>query len=963
MLLKTFGGLSVIAQKGSSPAGSATQRRRLALLAVVAAAGDGGVTREKLLGLFWPDTEEGRARAALAQALYALKQGLGSEDVVLGTTTLRLNEAALASDVGRFRKAVAERRWVEAAEQWTGPFLDGVVVPGLGEFERWIETERRALTQEAVDVFDRLAREATAAGDRAEAVRWWQRRAAADPLAAAGAVGLMEALAAAGDRSAALVHARVYEALVREQLELPPDPAVLAVAERLRSEPSPAPPTAGRGQPPPASSPPIPDSSLRTGPGDSPERPKPGQSGRRRISPVWLVGGGVVAALSLGGLYLTLRPGTDRPPGPAGTQLVAVGAFGAIGPELAPAARALTDMLATSLAQAPGLNVVSSSRIYELAGRVRGDTARALMAAARAAGATDLVEGSVYQVAGGVRLDLRLTSLGSGKVAHAVSVTGPDLFAAVDSGTTRLLQRLGGPAPARSLADVTTSSLVAYRLYEEGLRALYEGQSAAAIRFFSRALEEDSTFAMAAYYQAQATGGPAPQYFALLARAVRLAEHAGERERLLIQWTWADQQDHPARTALADTLVARYPSEPFAHLHYGRAMLAVGRFREAGTALRRAIELDRGGGPDFRARRCIRCEASGQLTGMLLAMDSLRAAEQVAREWIRFDRSHNAYHLLAEALIAQGRLDEALEANDRAGELSSGYDARMHRAVYDIRADRFDLANAELEQRIRSTVPVERNNAAWWLQFSRRAEGRLDDAMEVGRALRAADSTWGQRGAAPYLATVMAAVRFEQGRYREAAALWDSIAVLRTPGQTASRQARHRAWFLTLAATAHAAAGDTAGLAARADSVEGLGRQSAYIRDQRLHHHVRGLLYQARGRHAEAVEAFRAAVHMAVADYGRNRQALARSLAELGRYDEALAALRPLLAGALDGSNTYMPLTEVREQMAELFAAAGRADSAAVYGARVAAAWRGADPGFEARRRRMEDRAGRPGHL
>lgn len=959
LLLKTFGGLSLVAPDGMVPAAAATQRRRLALLAVIAAAGETGITREKLLALFWPDTEETRARAALAQALYALKQGLGPDEVVLGTTTLRLNEAALASDVGLFRKAVAERRWADAALQWTGPFLDGVVVPGLGEFDRWADAERGVLTREAMEVFERLGREATASGDAAAAVRWWQKRVAADPLAAAGALGLMEALEAAGDRAAALVHARLYETLVRDQLEMPPDPAVVALAERLRTEPAQAPPAKPSAPAPAAADPSLPDGavfvSAETAEYLAVRRQRKERPALRRG---WLAVAGTVAVIVAVSGYLFLRPAGAADPRPgagvSGAQVIAVGAFGAIGEELAPAARALTDMLATNLAQAPGLNVVSSSRIYELTPASAADTARALMTAARAAGATDLVEGSVYQVEGGVRLDLRRITLATGEVAHAVSVTARDLFAAVDSGTARLLERLGRTAPVRPLSDVTTTSLLAYRLYEEGLRSLFAGQNQAAYRFFTSALEHDSTFAMAAYYAAQSGEWSGPTYYDRLARAVRLAPHAGDRERLLIQWTWADQQDDPSRVALAETLVTRWASEPFAHLHYARAVAAAGRFAEANASMRRAIALDRGR-PETTAGRCIGCEARGELAALLRGLDSLEAAERVARELVRVDPSHHAYHALAEALLARGRVDEALEAIDRAGAAGPAYDVALNRAIYGIRAGRFELANEELLRRMRSPELRDRLDAGWWLHFAWRAQGRLADAMEVARTLRATDSTWGQRGAAPYIGTAMAAVLYEQGRYRQAAALWDSIAVLRTPGLINSRYARHRAWFLSLAATAHAAAGDTAGLGTRADTIEVLGRQSSFVRDQRLHHHVRGLLYQARGRHEEAVEAFRAAVHMPTVGYGRNRVALARSLVTLGRHDEAVAALRPLLAGPIDGSNTYLSLTEVRAELAEVFAAAGRADSAAAHAARVVEAWRQADPLFEARRRRMED--------
>jgi serine/threonine-protein kinase len=46
----------------------------------------------------------------------------------------------------------------------------------------------------------------------------------------------MSALARSGDRAGALRHARIYEALLRKELDIPPDPAVTALAARLRAE-------------------------------------------------------------------------------------------------------------------------------------------------------------------------------------------------------------------------------------------------------------------------------------------------------------------------------------------------------------------------------------------------------------------------------------------------------------------------------------------------------------------------------------------------------------------------------------------------------------------------------------------------------------------------------------------------------------------------------------------------------
>ncbi|MEP7347872.1 MAG: hypothetical protein ABI877_21555, partial [Gemmatimonadaceae bacterium] len=62
--LRTFGGVQI-----EGPAGAAaTQRRRLAFLALLAAHDSGaGITRDRLVGYLWPDASEERAKHALSQ--------------------------------------------------------------------------------------------------------------------------------------------------------------------------------------------------------------------------------------------------------------------------------------------------------------------------------------------------------------------------------------------------------------------------------------------------------------------------------------------------------------------------------------------------------------------------------------------------------------------------------------------------------------------------------------------------------------------------------------------------------------------------------------------------------------------------------------------------------------------------------------------------------------------------------
>ena len=233
-------------REGVRVAGAAVQPRRLALLAVLAAAGSRGVSRDRLLALLWTDTEEERARKGLNQALYAVRRELGSDDAITGTRELMLAPDWVRTDIAEFSAALSGGDLERAATAYQGQFLDGFHLPGLAEFERWMDTERTSLARDHARLLERLARTAEDRGDGEAAVAWWRRLVALDPLDGKTTLRLMESLVRAGDRVGALKHARVYEVLLSEELELPPDREVLDLAARIRQlEAAPQPARAG----------------------------------------------------------------------------------------------------------------------------------------------------------------------------------------------------------------------------------------------------------------------------------------------------------------------------------------------------------------------------------------------------------------------------------------------------------------------------------------------------------------------------------------------------------------------------------------------------------------------------------------------------------------------------------------------------------------------------------------------
>jgi len=217
--------------------GPAAQPQVLALLAVLACAGERGMAREKIQVLLWPEADAERGSHRLSQLAHHVRRCLDCPDLVLGAGELRLNPARVACDLWEFAEARRKGELARAVELYAGPFLDGFFPPDAPELERWIDARRSALAREYGETLEALAVEAEVAGDARAAAGWWRRLAEHEPLSSRVTMHLMTALAAAGERARALAHAQVYQRQVRADLDAEPSPAVLALAEMLTREP------------------------------------------------------------------------------------------------------------------------------------------------------------------------------------------------------------------------------------------------------------------------------------------------------------------------------------------------------------------------------------------------------------------------------------------------------------------------------------------------------------------------------------------------------------------------------------------------------------------------------------------------------------------------------------------------------------------------------------------------------
>ncbi|HEX9129131.1 MAG TPA: BTAD domain-containing putative transcriptional regulator [Gemmatimonadaceae bacterium] len=297
--LRLFGGLS-LSNPGSTIPPRANQRRRLALLAILGVSSGKPVSRDKLAVLLWPDADAEHARHLLSDSLYVLRSALGDRIIIASGENVSINLELVRVDVAEFARAIERGDYGSAVEirNGGGPFLDGIHLPDSLEFERWVDGVRTDLTVAYHDALKQLARACSAAGDRQGAATWWRRVAAEDPLSSNVALELMRALEAAGDRGAALSFARVYENLVRSELDSPPDPSIAAFVEQLRNDRGDSrPPTRLAIRPVPAKSESPPQNVQASLHG---EAIASGRKGRRLLTPGYV---GALLVVIAGGLY------------------------------------------------------------------------------------------------------------------------------------------------------------------------------------------------------------------------------------------------------------------------------------------------------------------------------------------------------------------------------------------------------------------------------------------------------------------------------------------------------------------------------------------------------------------------------------------------------------------------------------------------------------------------------------
>ncbi|MGZ3333441.1 MAG: BTAD domain-containing putative transcriptional regulator [Gemmatimonadaceae bacterium] len=234
--LSTLGILDLRRADGTAIQSVLQQPKRTALLAYLAISNSSSYQRrDTLMALFWPESGKDSARHSLSQAVYMLRQALGSDAILTrGDEEISVAPGAVDCDAAAFQTAAKECRYADALELYSGDFLTGLHLDGASEFERWVDTTRDALRQLAGHAAWTLAEQQLRRGAVVEAQRSAKRAVNLGPADEDEARRFLRRLAEVGETVAAVsLYEHLKNVLARE-LELKPSEETQKVIESIR---------------------------------------------------------------------------------------------------------------------------------------------------------------------------------------------------------------------------------------------------------------------------------------------------------------------------------------------------------------------------------------------------------------------------------------------------------------------------------------------------------------------------------------------------------------------------------------------------------------------------------------------------------------------------------------------------------------------------------------------------------
>jgi DNA-binding SARP family transcriptional activator/TolB-like protein len=235
--LHVLGAIRLSTDDGREADALLRQPKLLALLAYLALPRPGTWhRRDSLLGVFWPELDQSRARTSLRSALHALRRQLSEGTIrTRGDDEVGIDPALLSTDAGLMLDDLDAGRHCDALARYTGDLMPGFYVAASEGFEPWLAQERnrfRELAQKtAAGLTDRL----DSAGDLSQALEMARRAAELNANDEGAVRRLIALLDRTGDRAQAFAVYERFRNHVRSEFGVQPSAETTALVDAVRT--------------------------------------------------------------------------------------------------------------------------------------------------------------------------------------------------------------------------------------------------------------------------------------------------------------------------------------------------------------------------------------------------------------------------------------------------------------------------------------------------------------------------------------------------------------------------------------------------------------------------------------------------------------------------------------------------------------------------------------------------------
>jgi len=663
--LRALGSLSVRGSDGSELHGLIVQPKRLALLAYLCIATPRGFhRRDALLALFWPESDEEHARAALRKGLHVLRRAVGETAIVSrGEEDVGVDGQAVWCDASAFREHIDDGRLDRALALYRGDLLPGFFLSGLPAFEQWLESERSKCRELASVSAQRLAADLESQGKLDDAVLWARTAVTLSPSDERVLRRLLELLDRVGDRTGAIAAYDEFVRRVAAETEIEPSTETQQLVGRIR---------AGAGGSAVHVATPSRLQLPKTGHRDAPRTRTTASltaiqwTPRRALHRKALLSATAFAVVVAGAGTSWWARETTQLPGDRIESLVVL-PFENLSKD--PAQEYFADGMHEAIIDQLG-RIGALKKVISRTSALRyRKTDKSVEQIARELGVDAVVEGSVLSADGRVRITVQLIEGAAEKrvwgetyerdLRHVLA-----LQAEVARAIAEEIRVTLSPADHARLAGARVVKPEAYQLYLIGNFKLGQQTEAAfreALKNFRHATEIDPAYAPAyagmamAYIELGSWASSLPPEavyqqakaaaLAALERDSTLAEAhiALARVKQLFEWDWSGAEAEFQRG------IALNPNATYAWLTYANYLMSMGRFERVVTITRQVLERD-----PLSAFAYIHLGWALEHLGRDgEALEQYRTLLALAPDW-------HAYLRFAEYHVMRGELDEAL---------------------------------------------------------------------------------------------------------------------------------------------------------------------------------------------------------------------------------------------------------------------------------------------------------------